>query len=300
MAFLAVAALLLLLLLTFLRKSLSLFVWEPLRIQRCLRAQGVSGPSYRVLVGNFPEISATTKAIRASPLPHVTHNIMPRVLPDFSIWSEKYGDRAMDDILQFLMSLHYGRLFPRSVEYCLKLSKQYLYWLGWKARLAVVDPELCKEVLFNKFGHYAKPNVPAQLLDILVNGLITLEGEKWTQHKRVVHPAFFLNNLKGMVPTIVDLTSAMLEKWKSESLCKEVDAFKEFHALAADVIAHTVFGSSYAEWKQVFLLQYQQLALMSAFIFCYYPWNQATLLCIMSPSFLKPAAPGKAVRRIQS
>ncbi|KAI5083145.1 hypothetical protein GOP47_0002888 [Adiantum capillus-veneris] len=236
MAILAIAALLLLLLLSFLHKTLSLFVWEPLRIQRCLRAQGVSGPSYRLLVGNFPEISAMMKAIRASPLPHVTHNIMPRVLPDYSIWSEKYG-------------------------------KQYLYWLGWKARLAVVDPELCKEVLFNKFGHYAKPNVPVQLQDVLVNGLITLEGEKWTQHRRVVSPAFFLNKLKGMVPTIVDLTSAMLEKWKSESACKEIDAFKEFHALAANIIAHTAFGSSYAEGKQVSLLQYQQQVLMSKLTF---------------------------------
>ncbi|KAI5083144.1 hypothetical protein GOP47_0002887 [Adiantum capillus-veneris] len=215
-------------------KVLSLLVWEPLRMQKCLRDQGIGGPPYRIFVGNLREIIAMTKASRASPLPHITHDIMPRVLPDFSTWSEQYG-------------------------------KPFLYWQGWKSRLAVVDPELCKELFTNKFGHYVKPAIPKQMNDLLVNGLVLLEGEKWAQHRKIVNPAFFLDKLKGMVPIIVTLTNGMLEKWKRESenpACKEIDAFKEFHGLAADFITHTAFGSSYAEGKQVFLLQYEQQALL--------------------------------------
>ncbi|MCO5598082.1 hypothetical protein L7F22_052173 [Adiantum nelumboides] len=194
MASWAVAALLFLLVLVLLiHKALSLFVWGPLRIQKRFRAQGISGPPYRIFFG-----------------------------------------------------------------------KPFLFWLGWNARLTLVDPELCKEVLSNKYNQYPKLRLPIQLQDLFAEGLTTLEGEKWAQHRRIVNPAFFSDKLKGMVPTIVNLASTMLEKWKSDSensTSKETEACKEFQALTADIISHTAFGSSYAEGKQVFLLQYEQQAL---------------------------------------
>ncbi|MCO5604058.1 hypothetical protein L7F22_058215 [Adiantum nelumboides] len=145
-------------------------------------------------------------------------------------------------------------------------GKPFFFWLGWNARLTLVDPELCKEVLSNKYNQYPKLRLPVQLQDLFGEGLATSEGEKWAQHRRIVNPAFFSDKLKGMVPTIVNLASAMLEKWKSDSensTSKETDACKEFQALTADIISHTAFGSSYAEGKQVFLLQYEQQALFS-------------------------------------
>ncbi|KAI5083706.1 hypothetical protein GOP47_0003449 [Adiantum capillus-veneris] len=242
MALWAVAALLLLLSLALLLKALHLFVLGPLHIQKCLRAQGISGPAYCSLFGNLREFSALTAAARASPLPHITHDIVSRVLPHYSLWSEQYG-------------------------------KPFVFWLGWKSRLTVDDPEVCKEVLSNKPTHYPKPNIPIQLQDLLAKGLITLEGEKWVQHRKIVSPAFFPEKLKGMVPTIANLAGVMLEKWKLEfenSPCKEINAHEEFQALTADIIAHIAFGSSYAEGKEVFLLQYKQQALISKLAFSFY------------------------------
>lgn len=68
-----------------------------------------------------------------------------------------------------------------------------------------------------------------------------------------------------MTPAVVACTMAMLESWQSqleEDGGKEIDVHKEFRTLTADVIAHTAFGSSYAEGKQVFKLQYEQLLLL--------------------------------------
>ncbi|MCO5604056.1 hypothetical protein L7F22_058213 [Adiantum nelumboides] len=140
-------------------------------------------------------------------------------------------------------------------------GKPFLFWLGWNARLTLVDPELCKEVLSNKFGQYSKPSLPIQRQDLFAKGLVTLDGEKWAQHRRIVNPAFFSDKLKVKSR---NLASVMLEKWKSESensTNKEIDVCKEFQALTADIISHTAFGSSYAEGKQVFLLQYEQQVL---------------------------------------
>lgn len=214
-----------------LHKLLSALLWTPLRIQRVLGDQGIRGPPYRVLVGNFPDLSALSKAARASPMPHTNHHITPRILPHYTAWSAQYGS-------------------------------PFLYWLGCQPRLTVPNPEHCKEVLSNKFGHYPKPEGRPHLKDLLANGLVTLEGEKWTQHRRIVSPAFFLEKLKAMTPTIANLASDMLDTWQSQLQeagdHKEINAHEDFKTLTADIIAHTAFGSSYAEGKQVFELQYEQ------------------------------------------
>ncbi|MCO5580866.1 hypothetical protein L7F22_034738 [Adiantum nelumboides] len=65
-----------------------------------------------------------------------------------------------------------------------------------------------------------------------------------------------------MTPTIIGLVASMLDAWQAKlelaSGQVEVDVPKEFNTLTADIIAHTAFGSSYAEGKQVFELQYEQ------------------------------------------
>eukprot|EP00250_Pteridium_aquilinum_P003382 c13695_g1_i1 orf=197-1762(+) len=230
------AALLVLLLVALLHKVLSALVWRPLYIQKSLRSQGIRGPPYKFLFGNLKEFSALTKAARASPMPHITHNILPRVMPHYTAWAAQYG-------------------------------VPLLYSLGYKPRITIPDPELCKEILTNKFGHFQKPGVRLELEDLVGKGLVVLEGEKWAQHRRVVNPAFFMEKLKEMVPTIANLANGMLEKWQSQlqeaGECKEMDACEEFKTLTADIIAHTAFGSSYAEGKQVFKLQYEQQLLFT-------------------------------------
>lgn len=223
------------LLATILLKALFVLLWKPLRIQKALAAQGIRGPPYRPFVGNLQEFSKLTKAARASPMPCISHDITPRIIPHYTAWSAQYG-------------------------------KLLVYWLGTKARIFVPDPELCKELLTKKFGQFRKPQLRVELADLLANGLVALEGEKWAQHRRIVSPAFFLDKLKAMVPTIVDLSNGMMDKWQSQlqgGNCNEIEAFEEFKTLTADIIAHTAFGSSYAEGKQVFKLQYEQEALFA-------------------------------------
>jgi len=74
--------------------------------------------------------------------------------------------------------------------------------------------------------------------------------------------------LKGMVPTIVESTTNMLEEWSKLLLsgAEEVEVLKEFCNLTADVISHTAFGGSYAEAKNIFNLQAQQMVLTAELV----------------------------------
>ncbi|CAD5183778.1 unnamed protein product [Musa acuminata subsp. malaccensis] len=137
--------------------------WRPRRLERALRAQGLNGTPYRFPYGDVKEILRLRKEARAKPMPLV-HNIIPRLLPFFH--------RAMDE---------YGKIS--------------FTWFGPVPQVNIKDPELVREVLSNKFGHFGKPN-QNPLARFFARGLALYEGEKWVKHRRILNPAFHAEKLK--------------------------------------------------------------------------------------------------------
>ncbi|XP_057827265.2 cytochrome P450 734A1 [Cryptomeria japonica] len=202
--------------------------WTPLQIKKYFEAQGIGGPPYKLLYGNAPDI--VKMAAEESSKPSLSgHNITPRVLPAFHQWGKIYG-------------------------------KDYVYWFGTEPRLFLPHPELVKEVLSNKFGHYEK----IKFAQAGAQGLPGLEGEEWAKHRRILNPAFHMEALKGMIPLIAESGTNMCREWRNliSSGANEIDVFKEFSVLTSDVISRTAFGSSYAEGNYIFRLQAQQIFLI--------------------------------------
>ncbi|GFS43479.1 cytochrome P450, family 72, subfamily A, polypeptide 15 [Actinidia rufa] len=136
-------------------------------------------------------------------------------------------------------------------------GKVCLCWFGTTPRLIIQDPELMKEVLSNKLGHFGGPPVN-QLILILTRGLTTLEGEEWAQHRRIINPAFHLEKLKGMIPDFATSCDLLIEKW-TKSIVQtgacETDVWLEFQDLTGDIISRTAFGSNFEEGKKILQLQ---------------------------------------------
>lgn len=61
--------------------------------------------------------------------------------------------------------------------------------------MTLTDPELIREVLSNKFGHFAKPKIQP-IGKLLATGLVNYDGEKWARHRRIINPAFHVEKLK--------------------------------------------------------------------------------------------------------
>jgi cytochrome P450 len=59
----------------------------------------------------------------------------------------------------------------------------------------VTEPELVRQVLSNKFGHFEKAGF-GQLTRLLHHGVSTHQGSKWAKHRRIINPAFHLDKLK--------------------------------------------------------------------------------------------------------
>uniref|UniRef100_A0A0G7ZNR7 Cytochrome P450 CYP866D1 n=2 Tax=Picea TaxID=3328 RepID=A0A0G7ZNR7_PICGL len=204
--------------------------WKPLQIQKHFESQGIRGPPCRLIYGNMLDMIKMREQAISRPM-ELSHDIIPRALSFYSRWTETYGNT-------------------------------FIHWFGSTARLNITDPELIWEVLCNKSGLYKKS---VQMKELNGEGLLSLEGEMWAQHRRIINPAFHVEHLKGMVPMVIGSTSTMLDKWKEriESGENEIEVCKEFQNLTEDILAHTVFGSCYSEGKRVFDLQSEQTLLLT-------------------------------------
>ncbi|AEE75555.1 cytochrome P450 [Arabidopsis thaliana] len=202
------------------------WVWfTPKMLERSLRRQGLSGTSYTPLIGDFKKmismfIEATSKPIKP------TDDITPRVMPH---------------PLQMLKT--HGRT--------------NLTWFGPIPTITIMDPEQIKEV-FNKVYDFQKAHT-FPLSKILGTGLVSYDGDKWAQHRRIINPAFHLEKIKNMVHVFHESCSELVGEWDKlvsdkGSSC-EVDVWPGLTSMTADVISRTAFGSSYREGHRIFELQ---------------------------------------------
>uniref|UniRef100_A0ACD5VQU5 Uncharacterized protein n=1 Tax=Avena sativa TaxID=4498 RepID=A0ACD5VQU5_AVESA len=211
--------------------------WTPRRLGRALQSQGLKGTRYCLFTGDVPENVRLNREARSKPLPLGSHDIIPRVQPMLSNAIKENG----------------------------KLS---FTWFGPEPRVMIPDPELVREILSNKFGHYGKQKA-SRFAKLLANGLVNHEGEKWAKHRRILNPAFHHEKIKRMLPVFSTCSQEMITRWEnsmsSEGL-SEVDVWPEFQNLTGDVISRTAFGSSYQEGMKIFQLQGEQAErLMQAF-----------------------------------
>ncbi|XP_051225064.1 cytochrome P450 CYP72A616 [Lolium perenne] len=200
--------------------------WTPRRLRRALQAQGLRGTQYRLFTGDVPENARLNREARSKPLPLGSHDIIQRVQPMFSNVIKENG-------------------------------KFSFTWFGPTPRVMIPDPELVREVLSNKFGHYGKQK-SSRLGKLLANGLANHQGEKWAKHRRILNPAFHNEKIKRMLPVFATCCEEMITRWDNSMSTQgssEIDIWPEFQNLTGDVISRTAFGSNYQEGMKIFQLQ---------------------------------------------
>ncbi|KAJ8638995.1 hypothetical protein MRB53_015689 [Persea americana] len=222
-----------LLVFTWIMRLLNWVWWTPKKLEKQLREQGFRGPPYRLLYGSLKENPTLMKEACSTPM-NLNHKILPRVNPLLYKIVKEYGKMSM-------------------------------IWFGTSPRVNIMDPELVKEVLSNKSGHFEKLK-QHPFVKLLATGVATYNGEKWVNHRRLLSPAFHQEKLKRMLPAFSTSCSEMVKKWEMLIGSKEsyeLDVWPELQNLTADVISRAAFGSSYNEGKRIFQLQSEQTLLVS-------------------------------------
>ncbi|OIW18563.1 hypothetical protein TanjilG_13315 [Lupinus angustifolius] len=206
--------------------------WRPRKIEGHFSKQGIRGPPYRFFIGNVKELVGMMLKASSQPMPF-SHNILPRVLSFYHHWKKIYGTT-------------------------------FLVWFGPTVRLTVSDPDLIREIFTSKSEFYEKNEAPPLVKQLEGDGLLSLKGQKWAHHRRIISPTFHMENLKLLIPVMETSVVEMLDKWwvmLDENGEVEIEVSEWFQNLTEDVITRTAFGSSYEDGKAIFRLQAHQMLL---------------------------------------
>ncbi|KAM0933352.1 putative cytochrome P450 [Dioscorea sansibarensis] len=218
-------------------KMVELLWWRPRRLEEHFSKQGIRGPPYRFFLGNVKEMVGFMLEASSKPMmPHNSHNVLPRVLSFYHHWKKIYGST-------------------------------FLLWFGPTPRLTVSDPDLIREILVSRSDAFDRYESHPLVRQLEGDGLVSLRGEKWAHHRKVLTPTFHMDNLKLLIPYIGKTVLEMLED-KMKVVAKgspgeeevEIDVSEWFHTVTEDTITRTAFGQSYDDGRAVCQLQAQQMA----------------------------------------
>ncbi|XP_042386699.1 cytochrome P450 72A15-like [Zingiber officinale] len=212
-------------------RMLNWVLWQPRRLERILRSQGLKGTIYRPIRGDLKDIARFDAEACSKPMPSLSHDIIPRASNFLSRKAETYG----------------------------KENKVTFHWMGPLPRVLITDPDQTREILANKTGEIEKGEFN-YMIRYLVRGVVQLDGEKWAKHRKILNPAFHLEKLKRMLPAFSSCCDELVDRWEmmAGTTGKEVDVFVDLQSLAGDVISRTAFGSNFKEGRKIFELQDEQ------------------------------------------
>ncbi|MCL7038070.1 hypothetical protein MKW94_013081 [Papaver nudicaule] len=207
--------------------------WKPKSLEKLLKQNGINTTPYKILYGDKKEYVESRIEASSKPM-NLKHSIVPRAVPFMFQILQKYG-------------------------------KVSAFWFGTTPRVLICDPDMMKEILSNKFGHFQKPPFNPHI-NLLTKGLTILENDKWAKHRRIMTPAFHHEKLKEMVPAFTSCCAKLIERWTdlvalSGGSC-EVDVWPELQNFTGDVLSRAAFGSSFEEGKEIFELQKEQVKLV--------------------------------------
>uniref|UniRef100_A0A251V6H1 Putative cytochrome P450 n=1 Tax=Helianthus annuus TaxID=4232 RepID=A0A251V6H1_HELAN len=213
---------------------------KPKKLEKWLREQGYQGNPYRLLIGDIKDLATMMTEAKPKHI-QISHDIFSHCLPFDHHVITKYGN-----------------------YFCIQIMKWSFMWFGPIPRIYVTDPDLIKKILSTP-DDFQKPH-PEPIRDSILGGLVVTEGHKWIKHRKIINPAFHLENIKSMFSMICSSCTDMIKKWELltvESGSAEIDVWPYIDNLAGDVISRTAFGSCYEEGQRIFRIQKEQIDLMT-------------------------------------
>ncbi|GAA1307544.1 cytochrome P450 [Saccharothrix xinjiangensis] len=112
----------------------------------------------------------------------------------------------------------------------------------------VTDPAAVHRVLVENNRNYVRGKLYEQFKLVMGEGLLTTDGPVWKSHRRVVQPAFHGGVVNAIVPSVVEATGEMLDRWEVKAREGEpVDLLDEMLRLTLVTLSRSLFGYDPAE-----------------------------------------------------
>ncbi|MEZ6188994.1 MAG: cytochrome P450 [Planctomycetota bacterium] len=106
----------------------------------------------------------------------------------------------------------------------------------------VVQPAAIEHVLVKNRANYQKDRFLRSLRDVLGDGLLTSEGERWKADRKLMAPAFTPRRIHAYAGTMVACAREAEASWEDE-----VDVTEAMTRLTLEVAVRTLFGTTSSE-----------------------------------------------------
>ena len=104
-------------------------------------------------------------------------------------------------------------------------------------------PEHAEHVLAANQDNYVKAVTYRPLRALVGDGLLTSEGERWRQHRRLVQPVFSRRHVTSFGPVMTESARRMIARWDSLPDGSLINVSGQMSALALDIVGRALFGS---------------------------------------------------------
>ena len=108
----------------------------------------------------------------------------------------------------------------------------------------IANPDHLKQVLQDRHSNYPHPtDFNHKFSAALGQGLVTIEGDQWLRHRRMIQPAFHRQKVSAFADVMVRSTQEMMERWQGAAERRElIDIRLEMMQLTLDVLAKCMFS----------------------------------------------------------
>ena len=127
-----------------------------------------------------------------------------------------------------------------------------------RSSVVVLDKDIVREILTAPAG-CKNPRFEKRLdivQQVLGLGLVTLEGEDWMRHRRIIQPSFSSSFLKKTLNDAVPSKASLLVEYWRKSMGREIDVASHMSAITLDIIGDVAFSHAFhgmeeiAKWSQ--------------------------------------------------
>ncbi|KAJ3021588.1 UNVERIFIED_CONTAM: hypothetical protein HDU68_009540 [Siphonaria sp. JEL0065] len=148
------------------------------------------------------------------------------------------------------------KLNPTLTIHTVIISPASLWTFLNETNVYVADPELCREIMVNRYKEFIKPVQSYIILDVYGRSIVTTEGEEWRKHRKIAAPTFSEQNNVLVHAATVQLASEMFECWEKAMVTTElsksavVNVSGDMMEFALSVISSAAFGID-IPWHEV-------------------------------------------------
>jgi cytochrome P450 len=118
----------------------------------------------------------------------------------------------------------------------------------WRRNFLVNEPNAIKHILISNTANYRKTEIMRRMLEPLTgSGLLTSEGERWRQDRRIMAPAFDHRSIISYSTVAAELAEETTSEWDALPTGSEIDIAAEMTRTALKIISRTMFSDDFRD-----------------------------------------------------